>query len=416
MTHSPKQAASLLAQSILTDSLANVTWHIKSPVLFTTDKNADESTVVGDNVSELQPFNNRLINEVAQFSQFLFSDNTSKTQPQLVALAFWCRKSNLQAINADFKTLDNAGNRKPIGKVFHIAPANVDTVFFYSLLLSVLSGNSNIVRISERSGALCRQLLTLFQQFLVAKQPKLLPALVSIVEYSATENKITSACSQWCDLRIIWGGDSAIAAISAIAPSTKQLCFPDRFSIALCQLNEDDDIEKVAQAFVADFLPFNQQACSSPKALYWLNTAKALQQHFYCELNQHLAAHQQQFSLSEQVEKQINLQQLLLICDNPISDKIFNSQFMQVQLKDLYAAHLIAHQGNGLLLTEDINHINQLPFDKKLQTVNQYGLKQQQVDAISERACKRITSFGQALTFSHIWDGVNLLKILSTKA
>ena len=39
----------------------------------------------------------------------------------------------------------------PRGLVFHVPPANVDTIFVYSWALSALAGNPNVVRISSRS-------------------------------------------------------------------------------------------------------------------------------------------------------------------------------------------------------------------------------------------------------------------------
>ncbi|MFC6804089.1 acyl-CoA reductase [Deinococcus caeni] len=38
----------------------------------------------------------------------------------------------------------------PRGLVFHVPPANVDTIFIYSWLMSVLAGNRNVIRLSSR--------------------------------------------------------------------------------------------------------------------------------------------------------------------------------------------------------------------------------------------------------------------------
>src|SRR5229473_1854189 len=47
--------------------------------------------------------------------------------------------------------------RFPRGLVFHVPPANVDTIFVYSWALSALAGNRNVVRISPRAaGAAAR--------------------------------------------------------------------------------------------------------------------------------------------------------------------------------------------------------------------------------------------------------------------
>ena len=398
-----------MTHSLNLASLSNVICHIKAP------QHAIENDVKLNNeqTDDFPPWHESIIAEVAQFSEFLLSKKACKEQPELVALAFWCRKSNLLSISSDFKKLTSSAAREPIGKVFHIAPANVDTVFFYSLLLSMLSGNQNIVRISERSGKICRLLIQLLQQFLQTKHPKLMPALVSIVEYSAIDTSTTATFSQWCDLRVIWGGDSAIKAISIIEPTTKQLSFPDRFSIAVCQLNEEDNIRKVASAFIADFLPFNQQACSSPKALFWLNTSNSLQRDFYHELCT-LIKSSEGFNISHQVERQINLQELLLLSDNQVMANQSSSQLAHIRLNSITPKHLINHQGNGLLLVQDIDDIAQLPLHEKLQTISYSGIDSNLFKSINNKHYKRYTHLGTALAFNHIWDGVNLLKELTT--
>lgn len=269
------------------------------------------------------------------------------------------------------------------------------------------------MRISERSGQLCRELVSLFTQFL--KQTKsliYLPSLVSIVEYSATNIQATTIFSQWCNLRVIWGGDQAIAAISQIVPETEQLCFPDRYSIAVCHLQKSDDIERIVRQFIADLLPFNQQACSSPKALFWLNTAESLQEKFSEELQTQLTAHQQQFTLSEQVERQINIQQILMKKKNKVLRQFCYKQLATYQLETISAELLALHQGNGLLLVKNIDLVAHLPFSKKLQTVSCFGLHISDISTIEQQQHKRITAFGEALQFNHVWDGVNLLNKL----
>ena len=52
-----------------------------------------------------------------------------------------------------FNRISNKNNNYvllPLGKTFHIAPSNVDTIFVYSWLISMLMGNINVIRISSR--------------------------------------------------------------------------------------------------------------------------------------------------------------------------------------------------------------------------------------------------------------------------
>ncbi len=98
----------------------------------------------------LQPFNDDVVALVACLSQKLFHDEEAKKFPELVALAFWMRKKNILELKKDFH--DRSENLMlPRGLTFHIVPSNVDTIFIYSLFLSMFCGNSNIVRLSSQS-------------------------------------------------------------------------------------------------------------------------------------------------------------------------------------------------------------------------------------------------------------------------
>tara|TARA_R110002110_G_scaffold107032_6_gene267887 strand:- start:4877 stop:7153 length:2277 start_codon:yes stop_codon:yes gene_type:complete len=377
------------------DSVDNPQWHIKAA-----EQKANLPV----------PWHSALIDEVSLFSTFLLNNRQSKQQPELVALAFWCRKANLEKIKQDYISLSPDNKRHAIGNVFHIAPANVDTVFFYSLLLSVLSGNTNVVRISERSGDICRLLITLLKTFIAKNNSPLFSQMISIVEYNANNVTLTKSLSQWSDFRIIWGGDLAIETINKIAPVEQQVCFPTRFSIAVMHLVAADDLNNLAKQFIADFLPFHQQACSSPKALFWLNTNTAIQQQFKNELISQLEQHQQKFTLTEQSERQINLQELLLENDKSIVSNHSHKQIATIEFDTITPVLIANHNGNGLLLMQNISDLSELPFDEKLQTVSTYGICENELLALNNKQCKRVVNLGQALTFNHLWDGINLLE------
>ena len=68
---------------------------------------------------KIVPFDTSLLEEVAQFSNFLFA---KKPSAEIVAFAFWCRRSNLINLSRAYTQSMGEGNHK----VFHITPANVD--------------------------------------------------------------------------------------------------------------------------------------------------------------------------------------------------------------------------------------------------------------------------------------------------
>jgi acyl-CoA reductase-like NAD-dependent aldehyde dehydrogenase len=151
--------------------------------------------------------------------------------PDVRALAFWMRKPHLVDLKRQFEAANTPGSvRLPRGIVFHMPPANVDTIFMYSWLLSALCGNRNIVRLPRmRNGAVTLLCETLSEQLATRELGDLIPA-VAVVGYGH-ESEITSAISAHADVRVVWGGDATVARIREIAlpPRALELTFADRY-------------------------------------------------------------------------------------------------------------------------------------------------------------------------------------------
>ncbi|MDC8830466.1 acyl-CoA reductase [Alteromonas gilva] len=355
-----------------------------------------------------------LCEAVGGFSDFLFKQSTLRRYPEIVALAFWFRTANLKHIRNRLAPDDAS---KTVQRVFHIAPANVDTVFVYSLLLSVLSGNCNTVRVSERSGEVTWILIDMLNQYLDTQRGTLLKALICVVEYPAQHQAVTEQLSNWCDLRVVWGGDDAIKAISEIAPHTHQISFPNRYSVAVINATQQSDVAIHARALLADVLPFNQQACSSPKAIYWLNTQPALQEQFWREVATQLPTTNHQLSVGNKVGQHTDLQYLAasqgLKLAEEFADKSAFARIASVgplgrcKVSEITSAMLEVHAGNGLILEQDIQSMNDIAYSTKLQTVSCTGTD---TGIAPTGEHKRIVPLGKALEFNEVWDGVDLLK------
>ncbi len=98
-----------------------------------------------------RPFAEEGLALVADFSAEVLADSAARRWPEIAALGFWMRRANIARIQAAFEAA--CGGRLLVGRglAFHIAPANVDTMFIYSLFVSLLAGNTNIVRVSRNS-------------------------------------------------------------------------------------------------------------------------------------------------------------------------------------------------------------------------------------------------------------------------
>jgi hypothetical protein len=358
-----------------------------------------------------------LIDSVAQFADFLLRNPMNRDTPEIIALAFWFRGSHLQQLAVDAQQYGVARG----GRVFHIAPANVDTVFMYSLLLSVLAGNQNIVRLSSRSGSVAWRLLEQLKQFNTNTKDACLTQFISIIEYNANQPKVTELLSCWSDLRVVWGGDKAIAAVSSIAPETCQVNFPDRFSIAVLQLSNSDNVRPLAQGFLTDVLAFNQQACSSPKAVYWIDTSRYLQQEFWDCVERLVVKSVHTLTTADKIEQ-------LVLAQGYIMQGLVRPQHIDVNgtakgpleicqlgplsrlpVNAISGSVLELHSGHGLVLETQITALSDLPQHPKLQTVVvSPSLGQHEWETLG---AKRITTVGNALTFDTHWDGVDLLRL-----
>nr|WP_267135050.1 MULTISPECIES: acyl-CoA reductase [unclassified Pseudoalteromonas] len=322
-------------------------------------------------------------------------------------MAFWCRRSNIKNLAIHY----GEQLRLRQNKVFHITPANVDTVFLYTVLLSFLVGNTNIVRLSSRRGAISDELVGLIQRFVDTDKGALLGSRCLFIAYPASQSQVTATLSKWCDKRVVWGGDDAILQINQVAPVANELAFPDRFSISVLRLSSEQDAKLAAKQFFTDYQSFNQQACSSPKAIYWLCTKPVFKDCFWEALAE-LSVDNTQFELNHQLNRYINIQ-MLLMADLSLkaTRSISHPSYLMLEFEQLNSlATLDVHEGNGLILSTNIESLAQLPEHEKLQTVGYFGISQGMVEDI--HALRKIP-LGSALQFNHIWDGVDLVKRLN---
>ena len=81
---------------------------------------------------------------INDFCNLIMKDIYLKRYPELISLAFWFNRLNIK------QSIENNIICVPRGIVFHLAPSNVDSIFIYSWFISLLCGNSNIIRISSK--------------------------------------------------------------------------------------------------------------------------------------------------------------------------------------------------------------------------------------------------------------------------
>jgi hypothetical protein len=97
-----------------------------------------------------RPFDQRAVDFVVRFAQRLLMHPDVRRYPEIAALGHWFRAARMRDLARYYPTETDDAVIVGRGLAFHLAPANVDSVFMYSWLISLLAGNANIVRVSQK--------------------------------------------------------------------------------------------------------------------------------------------------------------------------------------------------------------------------------------------------------------------------
>lgn len=230
----------------------------------------------------LSPFSAEARAFVADFARRVFALPVLREHPELATLAHWFRPAAQEQLSR--RLLAPATEHLLArGLVFHLAPANVDVLFAYAWLMSVLAGNRNVARLSQKHSPQREALVSILH----AMRDEGLHADVlqrSVLLTYPHDDAVTTLISRSCHARIIWGGDATVAKIRSLplAPLAVELAFPDRFGVAAIDAahvlqSSDADLQQLAHRFINDVLWFGQQACSSPRTLYWVGAQDVVQ-------------------------------------------------------------------------------------------------------------------------------------------
>lgn len=360
-----------------------------------------------------QPFSD----EVIAFTQSLSKRFIKiREMPEIVALGFWLRKTNILKFKEQFEQERFGKIVRPRGTVFHIAPSNVDTIFVYSWMLSLLAGNRNVIRVSSKEQNGINRLLTIILEELAQCEFPTIANETIICTYGHEENG-TEILSEKCHTRVIWGGDETIRVIRQVplAPLANELVFPDRFSLAILQSDcveklTDKALDQLVEQFYNDVFWFDQLACSSPRLVVWQGKKS---DRFWRAFERKIQLKKYELLAATQVLKYTT--SMLLATEDEVEKFEATTYFSRVHLTNVSADIRDRHCGGGLFYEYEIAELHemaQIIIDKD-QTIAYFGFErselQQLVEAVSTRGIDRIVPIGQALDFNGVWDGQNFL-------
>lgn len=371
-----------------------------------------------------QPFAEQDFAYCQALSEALLKAPQSRDFPDLIALGFWLRQGNLKPLLTPYQLQDKF-IRQPLGLVFHSAPANVDSLFVYSGILSLLCGNKNVIRLSSRSGGSTAVLIEKIRAL-----AELFPeqnARFQLVQCSYDSAELKALVST-VDGRVLWGSDQAIQAQrQLLMPAhARELSFGHKFSLCLVGADavlaaDDTELQQLVQLFYRDQLTFAQQGCSSAKAVLWLGETAQVQQaqqRFWPALTA-LIEHKQPLNSSEQYQALATAQQLIMSSEQQLM-LTQQQSISRVAVHTLEPVFINQHQGCGLFLELQLSHLQQLNpmLTQAHQTLTVWGVESDQLKKwlmTAHTGIDRVMPVGQALSFSSDWDGVNLIEQFSRK-
>ncbi len=371
----------------------------------------------------LEPFSDILVDFVDDVSKSILKNTYFKKYPELMALAFWMRKSHIKKLHEYFIQRQSKKILLGRGIVFHLAPSNVDTIFVYSWFISLLVGNSNILRISNKENNQTDLLLNVITSILADKKYKSLQNRIAIIRYGH-EDEITKQLSLMADTRVIWGGDKTIEHIRTIPikSTTTELTFADKFSFAIINsenLLKEQNLQKLIENFYNDAFWFGQMACSSIRLITWVGSTQnneKVKKIFWEKLESYVLE-----KSPTDIEPADIVNKLVAECSMAIEHPVHigknkNPYINKIQIQNIAEINESLHCGTGLfyeLETEDLTNLFQ-KMTKKYQTIAYYGFNKEELIQIIYKTLPlgvdRVVPIGKSLEFSPVWDGYDLFQ------
>ena len=371
---------------------------------------------------QAQPFAAARVDTLARLSAALLADPVLRQDPASVSLAYWLRRAQLTHLaeeHARRAATEPDVLRVPVGRVLHLAPSNVDTLFVYSWALAFLCGNASVVRLSQESGVIVEALLRVIGS--VASEDSELRSSNRFVTYGH-DDAITTAFSAWCAHRVIWGGDEAVAAIRPLPlpPHASERVFGSKYSFAVidaaryCAATEGERA-RVASGFFNDLFWFDQMACSSPHVVFWIGapeTTEAAACAFERALQTEVERRQFEPSVSSAVHRRTYAFGVAATAD--VRVVLEHPGFVGVHLHDRGALDKDVC-GGGLFRHLPVTGLEEVQafVDDGDQTLTYWGLDGDRLANFAAgtgaRGLDRVVPIGEALAFDVVWDGFHLI-------
>ena len=390
-------------------------------------KNIDKITFLTGNkemlenvpkVSANRTWDSRVVDFLGHFSRNLLRDLRSKSFPDVTSYAFWIRKASLIQIKEHY--YPHVESKMGRGMAFHIAPSNVPVNFAVSFTSSLLAGNINVVRVSNKQFEQVTIIVDALKKTFSEGFDDLEQYLI-LIRYDHDE-EITEYISSMCDVRIIWGGDQTIHSVRAakIPPRAIEMAFADRHSVAI--INSDivtqDNVVRLAEDFYTDTYYIDQNACSSPRLIVWFGKSVSRAKEYFWSAVEKLVRRDYDFKDIQAIDKLNQFCQLAAI--NPdINLESDNNLVVRIHIDKLESSIMNYKFGGGYFFEFETNELKELIpiLNKPCQTISYFGIDGHQIQKFildsGVRGGDRVVPVGKTMDLTFKWDGFDMIENMS---
>ena len=352
---------------------------------------------------------------------------TRRETPRLTALGDWLRPAAIARRRQVFEAAMAGGHlATPRGMAFHLPPANVDTLFVYSWALSLLAGNSNVVRLPSARAPLTQWLIAVLLEALEEAGDRERHIFCTYDHGSDLGREIGALA----DLRMVWGGDAKVRAVSAdpVRPDGLSLGFPDRKSLSAIDARaygaaDASTRDALAARFSNDVYWFDQMGCGSPRTMIWVGAeddVAGLPRDFYTRVTDVTGRKGYAVETGVAISKFSYLNDML--ADGiGISGYRLDNTLSVLELDPEKPAMPAAAPGSGLISDLRLDRLEDAAglMNRATQTITHFGFDEARLHRLAKamrgRGGFRIVPIGQALSFDVIWDGVGLLECMTRR-
>lgn len=370
------------------------------------------------NIPARPTWDEHTIEFMGEFSRNLLKDPRTKGFADVTSYAFWIRNASLRQIKEHY--YPHVESKVGRGMAFHIAPSNVPINFAVSFTSSLLAGNINVVRVSNKQYEQVKIVVDTLKKTFVEGYQDMEQYLI-IIRYEH-DDEITQLISSMCDVRIIWGGDKTINSVRAaqLPPRAIEMSFADRHSLAI--LNSDavleTDIVKLAADFYTDTYYIDQNACSSPRIIIWAGKhIPEAKEKFWTAVDE-LVKRDYDFKEIQAIDKLDQFCKLAAV-NQEINLSSHNNLVMRINVNKLDTELMDYKFGGGYFFEYEAKSLAEIApiMNKPCQTLSYFGFDGHDIQTFvirnGFRGGDRIVPVGKTMDLTFKWDGFDMIENMS---